>query len=530
MTWKRLLPLLSLFSLLLAGSAFALPRRLTVDVSEPERMDADLRIEWTATITNHDAVSWPISMHLWPSVGSHTLVAMPEGCTAWGTGGNPHCEFELAAQASRVITFTTQAKANVGIFGASAEVFGVSPVPFGSVHALEHETTVFGDPYLVTNAEDRGPGSLRQAVTDLNRDCVARSQPCSVIFALEGAVPESGFFTIRLQSALPEIVGSVVSFDGRSQTRHTGDTNHGPEVLLDGTDVRAGHGLTFRGSSPDVRDLAIGGFPENGIDVVGDGTVTLHRVNLGSDATGLRPLPNGYRGVQVTGGSVSVVGCVLSGNGRAGAWFWTGEDVTVRDSYVGVGADGVTPMGNGASGLFFHNPRLGYRAAAAFDNVIANNGHAGIGLSLLAVGDFGLNVMHDNRNGAIDVALDGPTLETKRGNPGQGGIQGPPMILSATYENGVTTITGRKNVPAGSVRVADRIQLYAASSVGRAGTAEAEELIGVLEDVRSETFTFHVAADLRGRYVSASQYSIYIYDWDSPAPGTSELSLPEQVH
>jgi hypothetical protein len=517
-------------SCLLTTAAFAFSHPLQVDVSEPETIDALNRIQWQARIWNNDTTAADVTMILWPSAGLHAIVEMPEGCTRRDLGYffEAQCVFSLAPQSSRVFNFTTQAQSGIGKFGASAEAFA------GSAHALEHETVVFGHPYHVTNVDDRGPGSLRQAIEDINRDCTKNFDPCSVTFNIDGPLPAAGYLTIRLKSSLPEILANSVSFDGRSEARFLGNASGlGPEVLLDGSDVPDGHGVAFRGSELDVRDFAVGGFPGNGIDfqrpLEGSALLTLRRVYLGVDASGLAPLPNGLRGVQATGGEIVVKNCVLSGNRRSGAWLWTSEQVTASDNLVGVGADGVTPIGNGASGLFFHNPQLGYSMATALDNVIANNSQAGIGLTLFAVGNFAENVFHDNGNGAIDVALDGPTLATKFGNPGQGGIVGPPIIDSAKYENGVTTIQGHKNVPAGFTIAADDIYVYANTKIDASGLAEAEELIGVLENVRGGAFTLRVNADLRGRYIDASQFTLYVYNWDDPAPGTSEVGSPRRV-
>ena len=516
-----------LCTLFCAGAASAVTRPLQVDVSEPETMDEQHRIEWQVTVSNNDAAAAQVTFYFWASVGSHTPVQAPEGCSLRNRD-QFECVASLEARSSRVFEFTTRAEKEIGTFGASVEAFG-------NGHAVEHETTVFGYPYLVTTVEDSGPGSLRQAIMDINRDCKDLFDPCSVQFRIDAPVPPEGFFTIRLRSALPEITAGYVSFDGRSQARHSGQTNvTGPEVLLDGSAVVArehalGHGLTFRGTTLDVRDLAIGGFPENGIDFVTPaGNLTLRRAYLGVDATGMSRLGNGYRGVQATGGGLTVTDSILSGNGRSGAWLWTTDEVTVLRCKVGVGADGLTAIGNGAAGLFFHNPSPRYRAATARDNVIGNN-QTGIAVSAMAVGNFAENVIRDNVNGAIDLGIDGPTLETKKGNPGQGGMIGPPAILSAKYENGITTIVGKKNVPAGTVHVYTNIYVYANTSVDANGFAEAEEVIGVLEGVRDDPFTLQVEADLRGRYITAAQFTLYVYNWDDPAPGTSEVGLPRLV-
>lgn len=246
--------------------------------------------------------------------------------------------------------------------------------------------------------------------------------------------------------------------------------------------VKQGNGLSFFGGwYADVRDVAIGGFPENGIDIVDVTVSRIERSWLGVDATGLTALPNGYRGVQVTGGDVLVSDSVLSGNRRAGGFFWTGHLVEIRRNLVGVGADGVTPIGNGASGLFFHYPYLLYWSARVFDNIIANPGHVGIGLSLYAVGHFARNVIRNNVHGAIDIGLDGPTLQTRRGNPGQGGVQGPPTIDSAPYENDTTVIEGRIAERAGSVLLHEEVWIYANTSLHPSGFAGDDPAPGTSE-------------------------------------------------
>src|SRR5688500_5576026 len=80
---------------------------------------------------------------------------------------------------------------------------------------------------LVTNVNDSGPGSLRQALLDLP-SC---SRPCLVAFDIAGTSP-SGYWTIEPLTPLPGIGGPAgVTIDGHTQTRSGGDTNpHGPEI------------------------------------------------------------------------------------------------------------------------------------------------------------------------------------------------------------------------------------------------------------------------------------------------------------
>lgn len=81
---------------------------------------------------------------------------------------------------------------------------------------------------------------------------------------------------------------------------------------------------------------------------------------------------------------------------------------------------------------------------------------------------------------------------------------------------------------AGSTFLTDTVYIYANTSLNAAGLTEAEEQLGNLV-VRNSKFTLRVERDLRGHYISASQFSVYIYNWDDPAPGNSEVGLPVLV-
>jgi parallel beta-helix repeat protein len=392
------------------------------------------------------------------------------------------------------------------------------------------EVTVIGHPYRVTNVEDDGPGSLRQALLDINRDCPSSpSEPCGVFFEIDGPVPEEGWFTIRPRSALPVITAYNVVIDGRTQSRFTGQTNRlgGPEIMLDGSAVSEGDGLVFRNVFARVTDLAIGGFPGNGIDGGGRSDWIL-RNYVGVDPSGMKAVPNGLRGVQIEGQGI-VSDNILSGNRRSGGFFWTSDFVRVSRNRVGVGADDVTPIGNGASGLLFHKPNVTYDYAIVEDNIIANNERFGIALTLRATGNFARNTIYGNGGEAIDVELDGPTLQTKGGVPGEGGVVGAPTITSARYENGTTIIEGH-TAPRPTTLFSEEVYVYANRSLDSRGLAQAEELIGIASaNYSSGEFSLRLDRDLRGRYIDAVTLGVFIEYGDNPLRATSELGLPLQV-
>jgi hypothetical protein len=271
-----------------------------------------------------------------------------------------------------------------------------------------------------------------------------------------------------------------------------------------------------------VEELAIGNFPGNGIEMTGGGYIEVYRSWLGVDPTGVRAAPNGLRGIQVDSTAADIIDNVLSGNRRAGGFFVTNEYRTQRvlNNRVGVGADGTTPLGNGASGLFFHKSDFGLAAAEVRGNVVAHNAHAGIGLSLAANGDFGSNSFRANAGQAIDVALDGPlTREMQEGLPGRGGVIGPPSITSATFANGATVVSGRIATSPQPYMFSVRVYVY----------ADGELVATVTRPNDDGTFTATIPRDLRGRAMRASTFSSFVYDWDFVAQSNSELSDPVTV-
>jgi len=495
MTRRTLLPLLIFF----LASAPLFAGVVSLDLIPPETID-DGGLVWRVVVTNGAATAFENTrLYFWEANGTQRLVTFPDTCERT-YGEQVVCTESFAAGETREIRFVTEPTGGPTRFMGATEIFA------SNEHAFEAQTTVFGRTFTVTSVEDDGPGSLRQAILDINREC-AKTGPCGITFNIAGSVPDSGWFAIQPKRGLPDFTAADVFIDGRSQTRYSADTNpHGPEVVLDGSMVSEGNGLTFRGSG-DVRGIAIEGFPANGIEALGS--------NLVLDE--VRVVANGGRGVELIGGFARVEKSILSGNRHAGGVFWTAEDVLVLRNVV---------SDNGASGLFFHNPAMRWRFADVRDNVIENNAHAGIALTPFAAGNFALNVMRGNHNGAIDVALDGPTPETTRGLPGQGGIMGPPIIESARYANGVTTITGHANTRAGGTYVASTLYFYANTT----GRADADEVIGsVVRFGGNGTFTLTVDRDLRGKFITASEYTVWIYNWDDPAPGTSELSAAVEV-
>jgi hypothetical protein len=389
---------------------------------------------------------------------------------------------------------------------------------------------------VVTTVADSGAGSLREAILIANTECSALL-PCQIVFNVPSHELTNGVATIRVATPLPSISAPYIDIDGSSQTAFGGDTNaRGPEVELSGAALHAGDGLFFLtddrctpafGPSASVNGIVINGFPGSAILALPaqrcafGSPLAVRDSYLGTDATGSRAIAN-ERGIIAGAVRVAITGNVISGNRRSGLFINDTFAGSVSDNRIGVGADGVTPLGNGASGIYID--ANGGRTEI-LRNTIANNAEFGVAESVRSA-----HVLIDNnsiaRNGrsGIDIGLD--HLPS--------GFD--PVLLSARYDaaRDTTTVTGRldSKLPIG-ICCTDgyTIALYASAALGTGGDAQGERLLGKFPELsdRRFDFTFNVNGDLSGQWISAMAIHATSIEFDTPAPRSSEFSNAVQV-
>ena len=472
----------------------------SVEIIRPGVIGEDLTAVWTIVLTNpgeQQTPLLPLRAAFYSNVPRGELIEVPPACTKTRFDEADCAYVSIAPHERRELRFVVRYDGRYG------QATGVAYLDYRSTVG----EAVFPHGFPVTNVEDSGPGSLRQAIEEMNAACIAQYEPCGPEFRIEGPVPAEGWFTIRPLSPLPPVTALWTSFDGSSQTRHTGDTNpNGPEVMLDGSAAGSGHGLWFRGTQAAVNELAIGNFPGNGIETA-VGLARVERCLLTA---------NGLRGLQMEGGYLTVVDNILSRNVRSGGWFVTNQHVTIaRNRFIG----------NGASGFYSNTPRGYYNLVTVEENVITDNAHAGISLGRNSIGSYANNTFLRNLGRAIDIGIDGPTLDAVMGLPGQGGQVGAPAVLSARYENGETVVELRMAPRLGHVYLGEEVDVYA-SPIPKDG---GEVVARVFPRDGSPFLTVRVPRDLRGQFVSAATFAIYIFNWDDAAPGTSEVGEPALV-
>ena len=140
---------------------------------------------------------------------------------------------------------------------------------------------------VVTNCNDSGPGSLRDAILAANSNAGADE----IIFNLDpniaGYDADIGVWTIEPLSALPAINDDSLAIIGFTQTEYGGDTNpNGPEVRINGVNTSEyASGIKVQASDVLIFGLIINGFGQ-GIDIRQASNVQISGCYIGINADG----------------------------------------------------------------------------------------------------------------------------------------------------------------------------------------------------------------------------------------------------
>lgn len=268
-----------------------------------------------------------------------------------------------------------QASVNAGItiirvewvaFFGNAEVIGMRNVRVSAVN-----------PLVVTNTNDSGTGSLRNAVQFAN----SQSTASTISFAISGTGPH----TITLSSALPILTANGLTIDGTTQSgTQCRDlwAGNGHDLRINVTASSAFAGLRLAGANQSVRGLSLTGFT-NAIELQAASSGANVQCNyLGLRANGTT-LGN-VRGVFASGAGARIGGLaagegnVISGNSIVGIVTTSGSsDTAIRGNFIGTDAPGMTARANG-TGINNFFGAVTWRDIT--HNLIAGNSTAGIAL------------------------------------------------------------------------------------------------------------------------------------------------------
>ena len=216
---------------------------------------------------------------------------------------------------------------------------------------------------MVTNTNDSGEGSLRQAI-------IASNATIGVPDTIEFNIEPPGAQTIQPSSGLPSITDPVV-IDGTTQPGFAGT----PLIELRG-DLANANGLVISGDHCTIRGLVINRFFGSGIVIIGNSNIVAGNF-IGTDVSGTLDLGSSGDGVRIENSSNNMIGGVtaearnvISGNNSDGVEL-RGPGASgnlVLGNYIGTDVTGTLDLGNAANGVFFElapNNTIGGTTASA---------------------------------------------------------------------------------------------------------------------------------------------------------------------
>ncbi len=236
-----------------------------------------------------------------------------------------------------------------------------------------HATAVFAT-FTVTNTNNSGAGSLRQAILDANANAGAD--------IITFNISPGGVQTIAPTSALPTISGPV-TIDGTTQLGYSGT----PLIELSGASaggsgINTVDGLRITGGGSTVLQLAINRFSGDGIELNGASGNIVEGCYIGTDLGGMLDQGNVQYGVNIVASTNNTIGGatadkrnVISGNNFGGVQIDFGTNI-VQGNYIGTNKDGEATLGNSGHGITVQGG--GAVNNTIIGNVISGNASNGI--------------------------------------------------------------------------------------------------------------------------------------------------------
>jgi len=201
---------------------------------------------------------------------------------------------------------------------------------------------------VVTNSNDSGAGSLRQAILDAN----TITGPDAIVFN----IPGSGAHTINLSLPLPDVT-EPVSIDAATQPGYAGV----PLVELNGAQAGGNaDGLVLKSDGCTVRGLAINRFSRFGIWLYFSNNHVIQGNFIGTDPTGTIRRANSY-GMELSNSSNNLIGGtttaarnVISGSSFGGIDM-TGTNNRIQGNFIGTDVTGTVALSNAGAGVSVNN-------------------------------------------------------------------------------------------------------------------------------------------------------------------------------
>jgi parallel beta-helix repeat protein len=237
---------------------------------------------------------------------------------------------------------------------------------------------VFAATFTVTNTNDNGVGSLRQAIVNANATAAADIITFNIPAGIEP-------YTINLLAALP-VISKPVTIDATTQPGFF----FAPIVVLNGTNAGANtDGLTITAGNTTIKGLVIQNFSRDGIVIQTNTDVVIESCYIGIDFSGSLDRGNGRYGIYVLSSSNRIGGTtpnarnVISGNNNSGiALSGAGaSNNQIQGNYIGTDGSGNSAIRNTNHGVVINgasNNTVGGTAAGARNIISGNSSEVGV--------------------------------------------------------------------------------------------------------------------------------------------------------
>ena len=206
--------------------------------------------------------------------------------------------------------------------------------------------------YVVSNTNDSGAGSLREAITSVN--AASTSQYSGISFSITGV--------ITLASDLPAITKKVLIDGGTAPGYVAGNTTTAPLVAVNFANAGSGFNFNSGSAGSGIYALSIYGSKTNGITLNASNIVLLRNyigLNLSGAAGG-----NAQNGIYIAAASINnVIGSnpksisglysnVISGNTLNGITIYGSAGNKIQANAIGTNPAGTAPIANGNNGIW----------------------------------------------------------------------------------------------------------------------------------------------------------------------------------
>ncbi|MFO0699340.1 MAG: DUF4347 domain-containing protein, partial [Nitrospira sp.] len=361
--------------------------------------------------------------------------------------------------------------------------------------------------FTVTNTNNSGAGSLRQAILDANGNAgtdtiafnIALNDPNHVYYRDNGVAGTFGtpvattladasiidfdsdyaagtarsWYRISLTGAYLDVTQAVI-IDGSTQPGY--NSAKGPIIEIDASGISSPAGdlnaIALTTGASTIRGLVINGAGDNAIEVdTGAGSSVIVGNYFGTDVSGTKADGNATVGTGgpwgaiavksnnvVIGGTTAADRNVISGNNGYGIEIYnSASGTTIRGNYIGTTVTGTGALGNASAGIYLRNSATGAIIGGANNgeaNIIANNGGDGIWVTSGTNTSILRNTIHSNTELGIDLDTNGVTVnDLEDGDAGTNNLLNFPVITNVVQNGANLDVTFSVDLPTGWYRI-----------------------------------------------------------------------------